>query len=562
MTDCRPTDNCKFFGAPKAVFNIIISHEPLGTYRAFILSDTDRRRDVLLSSDSLDTTLQTLEHLLVKSADAVQIHISTYGLTTISVVGKDDEDDEDAAVHSVLSYADDLDDDKDQLADSRLSLESEAESAYESESASEDDRDGDGVDECDTTSYLRARNTRARSYDNTRTRRAPSLSRSRAHLANDTSGFHGRARQRHAAHNVPVAHRRRSSPPRSAPAPPAPPANGYVLSPSAGARFPPLPGPTQVPIGHTPPPPQRGPSGMWPMTSGPASGSGPHTSPTLKQQQQQQHFFQGPPAPMFPLRAEPSQYCPPQGGYTSTPHWTRVAQPPMQQQPPQQKTPMSMKSMYQLGTNFEMPRGMQMLHMPQMHPVLPPGRNHNQPPVPSSQGSSSASSTPTLTVSPNAPPEYSKPHGAAAPCLSSGTPFHFPEQADNKVDYRLLIKTETAADTLVEHRILMRTAPTRTNMQHAAVRHVLANPPLFSREGLRPSQVRAVVTRAVFTAAGTGREESYDLAAYGEEDFSKLCKSMAGGQSGKDEGGDGAAGGWPLFEVVVTAAAGGFNVIS
>lgn len=536
----RPIDNCRFFGAPKVSFSIITSHEPLGTYKAFVLCHCASERDVLLSSDSSDTILKALEHLLVKSTDAVQVHISTHGLkgSVVRVVKKDNEDDGDDGVSSVSSYANNLDECKDRLADSTLSLESEALSAYES--ASEDDREDDGADECDVTSYVRARDSRPGSYD------------TRDHLSHEPPDFHGRARQRPTARNVTVAHRRRSSPPRSAPIPPAP-ANGYALGPSAGAGVFPFPCPTQGPAGHMPPR-QRGSTGTWPVSSGPAFGPGSHYLSTLKQQQQQQqhNLFQGPPAPMFPVRTEPSQCFPPQGGNNSATHWARFTQRPTQQQPPQQLTPV--KSLYQLGTNPEAPGGVQMPPMtmppmPQMHPVLPPVlplSNHNQPLAPSSASStskaySSASSTPTLTLDPNTPP------GA------------------NKADYRLVIRTEAGGGLRgpAEHRVLMRTAPTRANMHRAAVRHVLTNPRLFPREGPKPGgdagqcRVRAVVTRAVFAAAG-GREESYDLAAYDGDDFSKLCEGVAafaeGAQGSGEERGGGAVGigAWPLFEVVVS----------
>lgn len=86
-------------------------------------------------------------------------------------------------------------------------------------------------------------------------------------------------------------------------------------------------------------------------------------------------------------------------------------------------------------------------------------------------------------------------------------------------------------------------------MSLVALRYVQQKLPYL--ENVAEGPLRATVTRAVFNA-GQSREESYDLGAYPESNFSKLCEIMERSGEEEDRGGLPQVNGWPLFEVVVS----------
>lgn len=525
-----------------------MSHQPIGTYKAFAISGVRRKRDLVLSSDGFDTVTKALEHLLTRSADAVQHYISANGfnrLNDTNVPRSEDDDVDDLS--SVSSYVDETD--KDRLGDSSLSLESELESAYESVSEDDHGRDVRYVTAREGDIYARPQEARRRRASVSSPRRA----------ANEPSDFAHEGRQpRFPVHNGPV-HRRRASPPRY---PPVHSAGGGHGNIPAGVRSPTFPGPVEGP--PLMPPHQRGPLSNW-AWRGPASGQGPqppqnlglgsgHTQGNVNRMQQPPP---PPPGAIMPMRSLATQCFPPQGPVPpmNMNGWQAMGgQLPVQQQQPPQNPPT--KNIYQVNNG---PQGMQM-------PFLPAARAGPQPPAPSSASSqtssSSASSTPTLTSSPKTTTsgDHTPKAPLSSPWFASGC-YVWPS---DKIDYRLVIRTSSSSspspspssssppsvleDKQPDHRIIARTRPTRGNMQCVAVKHVLANSAAFRRDGLRLTtpdalNLRATVTRAVFTVSG--KEESYDLAAYPEDDFGKLCESMAGANEGVGMSG------WPLFEVLV-----------
>lgn len=543
--------NCCFFTPTPGDISLIITHEPIGTYKAIVFSDNRRRHNIVLSSDSLDTANKALEHLFIKSTDAVQQYMTANDFRRLpSVVDRDDD-----GVSSASSYVDEPD--KDRLADSSLSLESELESAYESLS---EDEDG-------TVSLSRPRTgRRPRSYAIRAGRRD---SRSRSHSRSPS-----RSRDR-----APVYYQAPAPPPRDpvhrsrAADPPQPFADPKGASTIGDVRFHRLPS-------QMPPRPGQGPMshsadarGLSDPRYGPDTRvSDAHVASqqqrlvALQQQleedkrvfQERQRISAGlldldgkavsqpslpSPGTTCPLRpGRPSQTGPWSQFYPGNdprPHmapsmttqkpWSldsqRCQSMPQQQQPlPPQKSPI--KNTHQV----EMP--------------TPPPVTQSSASYASSIASSSASSTPTVTVRSNPPPGYYSSAGWAPPA---------------SIDYRLVIKASLSAAMSEfrpdqaqqqEYRILARTPPTRSDMSAVALRYIQQHLALYVKNGAKgPLRVR--VTRAVFRA-GQDREESYDLAAYAENDFSKLCEIMKRAGEGEERGGLPQGCGWPLFEVVVS----------
>ncbi|KAJ4419339.1 hypothetical protein N0V82_005027 [Gnomoniopsis sp. IMI 355080] len=527
-------ENCYFFNPSSGEISLIITHEPIGTYKAIVLAETRRRRDVLLSSDSFETVIKSLEHLFIKSTDAVQQYIAANEFRRLPSVVDDDD-----AVSSVSSYADEHD--KDRLADSSLSLESELESAYES--LSEDD---DG-----TVGHSRVRTGgRPRSYD-VRTVRRASRSRSRSRSRGCDRAVDYRKAPPPPPSRFPVHRSRAVDPPR-------PYAGPAGLNDSGNTRFPTLP--LQMP-------PMPGQGFMaFRGSSDPRSAESRMNSAFTTNDQQRLHAIQQqreevkrvlqegqrmgpgfinpddksylPPGATLPLRSghpsEPGSWPPlyrtnDPRSYTVPSVAARSPPMPPQNPMPSHKTPK--KTMPEPGTTRP---------PPMMHPSASTSSLASS--TTSSVVSSSVSSAPTITASPSKPPEYS-------PALPAGS-----------IDYRLVIKTPCPSGVEVsnnlgrwsgwqEHRILARTPPTRKDMSVVALRYVQQNLPHVKNGITGP--LRAMVTRAVFSA-GKGREESYDLAAYPESDFSKLCEIMKRSGDDDDRGGLSQVTGWPLFEVMVS----------
>lgn len=524
------TENCDFFDTTRGDIGLIITHEPIGTYKAIVLSGSSRRRDVLLSSDSFNTVTKAVEHLFIKSTDAVQQYITTNGFRRLPSKTDDDDD----GVSSVSSYADDAD--KDCLADSSLSLESELESAYESLS-----EDGEG-----TIGHSRVKRSgdRPRSYD-VRTGRRQSRSRSRSRSRDRTPTYPKAPAPplRYPLHNAP-GHRSRAA---DAPRPYGGPTAGNE---SGGMRCPPLP------AGFTPPPlmsqPPHLPRGLMAHFQ--------RQDAIIQQQREAKRGHQdghkappgfidlgdakAAPQPSLPL---PGAFPSMRSGHMTQPGpWSQVyagsdtrnympPPPPMMGHMPWSLGPQSIPHEQELPA-YKPP--MKIPHQMGRMPSPPPAMQASTSSVASSTASSSAaSSSPTVTVGPSTPP------GAGS--SSSG------------IDYRLVIKTargggipdhETVAH---EHRMIARTAPTRSDIAAVALAHVQRNMWEFVYlKGVSKENMRGVVTRAVFPL-GQGREESYDLTAYADHDFGKLCESMRRAGEKDDRGGVRQLSGWPLFEVWV-----------
>ncbi|KUI58819.1 hypothetical protein VP1G_06079 [Cytospora mali] len=578
-----------------AQLSVILTREPLGTYKAIILrSEFGSQREVLLSSESADTVHRAFELLLVRSADAVQNYITTNGFEYAPVSKKiedividaDGDDNDDDGVSSVSS-SEILDDDRDNkdLDDSTLSL-SEVESAYES--VSEDGIDG---------RYPRARAThttpRAYSIRVRRRSRSPRL---------DDPGFPREGRQQqqqqqrggpapphyhHHSHHLPhhnfPVHRRRSSPTRV----PNPPVSAAVVDGPTVRHFP-------VVGGEPPAPPPRM---MHPGGGGGGGGgcSWRHTPPggPIPPLVMHTNTMNLRPEPAGPPRSHPFQYFSLQAQPPPPPGMKLVPPPPpppplqaataaaILQRHPQAKPPININ-------NGPSPPGLSPSQTVIAQPPPPPPPRS----LSSSSSLSSASSTPTLTASPNKPPS--------------------PTATPAAIDYRLCIRSrnpnvtgphggmqakQTIDQQWHEQRIILRTPPTRGHIRAAALRFVEFNPDLFSHlsivnnsnnnndyspscrspEGfgggvfggqqqqhqqhqqqqqqqqqqiqLQLQHLRATLTRAVFRDG-----ESYDLSTYAEDDLGRLCASMcAAGQ-----------GGMPLFEVTVSnvGPAGSFFTLS
>lgn len=600
----RLAENCCFFSNIRGDISLIITHEPIGTYKAIVLSETNRRREVVISSDGNETVAKALEQLLTKSADAVQQFITTNGFSRLPA----DADNDDDGVSSVSSYVDEPD--KDRLADSSLSLESEMESAYESPS-----EDGD-----DAVDYSRAARIggRPRSYDVRTVLRDSDRSRSRRR---SRSRSLSRERTTNQASYIRKA---------AAPAPPPmryPPGPLHQLQTSHamaqnihGTR----------PVGRPPP------GTFGPEHSGPVAYAG-YMDTVLQHQHQHQHQRQMPPRPPMPMGAAaqrenweaarrfsdnaraiascnartteldmetriannavdeahaaeiraqwhsnraidyamanakivggpqvplppPASFPPPRGGAYSSADDAWSPPPPFSgDMPPRGPGPMGVPPPmvnWQQPPHFQMfpgPRGQPPPRQPtspvKTNPAPTPRAAMESPSITaasssaaSSTASSSVSSTPTITVSPLTPPEYS-----TSPPTS--TTSSSPPAPSAKIDYRLVIKTPHSpsggsASPQQEHRIIARTVPTRAAMRLVALRYVMQNAEAFRPAGLNavnPARLRFMVTRAVL---GGGDDESYDLQSYPEDDFSRLCEEGAAKKGG--------ASGWPLFEIELT----------
>lgn len=470
--------------------------------------------------------VKSLEHLFIKSTDAVQQYIAANEFRRLPSVVDDDD-----AVSSVSSYADETD--KDRLADSSLSLGSELESAYES--LSEDD---DG-----TVGHARVRTGgRPRSYD-IRTVRRASRSRSRTRSRNrDRAADYRRAPPPEA--RFPVHRSRGVDPPRPYAGPLGVNDSGNMRFPTLPLQMPPMPGQGLTGL--------RGSSDPRPADACINSAFAAAQQQRLNTIQQQReevkralqegqrkvpgciNLIEKPsltPGAMLPMRSghlsEPGTWPPlyrsnDPRSYMVPPVTARS--PPIPPQYPMPPPNPSMKNMPQTGETSPPPT---------MHPSSSTSSLASS--TTSSIVSSSVSSAPTVTASPSKPPEYS----SAWPPAS--------------IDYRLVIKTPFPAgiegSESRQHRILARTPPTRKDMSVVALRYVQQNLPYVKNWAKGP--LRATVTRAVFSA-GTGREESYDLAAYPESDFSKLCEIMKRSGEDEDRGSLPQVTGWPLFEVVVS----------
>ncbi|CAN8096511.1 unnamed protein product [Discula destructiva] len=523
-------ENCSFFVASRGFVRLIVTHEPIGTYKAIAVAETRRHRDVVLSSDGSDTVHKALEHLLTRSADAVQQFIATHGFDRLPSNNDNDDD----GVSSVSSYADEAD--KNRLADSSLSLESEAESAYESHS---DD------DESTVRSSRTWTGGRRRSYD-VRTVRRDGRSRSRS-----------RSRERAPAY-------------RKAPAPPPrQPAAHPDQAHGNRAVYPPRPYPGPAPPGiagngdmppptfafhsmQMPPLPMGRPREAWSDQRGlpdarfpPVDARGAQWQRALEQAHQNhagQGFVNldngkvggpGPQAPlpphdgMLPLRSGftadeapwphffPSPGSGMQGGAPMLPpmNWRQGPQMMPQRQPiSQPKIPMKASNPAEDGATPT---------------VVLPAMNSS---ASSSSNLSSVSSTPTIAINPITPPEYT------------------PTSSPAKIDYKLVIKahirsgvkyyqhsnsSSSSSSTMTQHRVIARTPPTMHDIIGEARRNVMQNRELFPPANA-PLRIR--LTRVVFG----GREDgAFDLSSYAEDDLSSLCESMK------------SVGGWPLFEVEV-----------
>lgn len=503
---------------------------------------------------------------MTKSCDAVQQFVHTNGFRRLAEVDDVADEEDDGIASSVSSYgANEEDGDRDlrdgePLADSSITIESDTDSIYD-DSMSEDDQDGGHV------RYRRSRQSRTRAWDG---RRREAFPRSLHRRGEDILGagvvmhhHYGREasgrQQHHPVQHHPLTQRRRaSSPPRvmNLNNGAAAQAQGMGLHPAAGPLFQRLPPRWATNAGFgTSIAPQNGSGGYMQR---PPVGSKPPT------QHQQTPLIPplGPlpsgPGPVIPLRHHTSQFFPTHNPFPPMPpmaaNWTPVDQiPPLI---PGQQRP---KSMYQLNSSVKKPGPSQ--DALQGSPVLSKdnGNSKSQPTVssqPTAPSASSATSTPTLIITPNSSGDcFPKPPLAPSPATPS----------NNKIDYRLIIKTfKDSNKTQQEHRIIARTPATRHDLRSVALRYISTNPDLFRQcglikaadEGTVPAAgvssavdlaapIRTLITRVVFTV-GKGREESYDLAAYPEDDFSKLCESMRGQGSAASEG----VSGWPVFEVV------------
>lgn len=477
------------------------------------------------------------EHLLIKSSDAVQQYIAANNFRRVPDIDNDDD-----GVSSVSSYVDEPD--RGRLADSSLSLESEPESAYES--LSEDGHGGVNRGGVRTGG-------RPRSYD-VRTVRRDSRSRSRSRSLDRTRTYSKASvpPSRYTLHDIPVHRIRAVDPPR----PYAGTAGGddacNVQVPTLPTRFPTLP------------------SQMPPKAEGlpdPRFGSDAHekvASASIQRRpgatQEEQRINAGHlnhdrkaasqptlplPSASLPLRsANPLHPGPCPQTYPGNDRRPYMA-PLMTTRMPWSLGPQpyqSMPNQQPLHTHIASMENVHQMGMPSRPPLM-----HSSPSA-SPTAPSSASSTPTVAFSSNTPPEYSS---AWAPA---------------SIDYRLVIKTSSFTHTLAampdfrldhaqpqEHRLIARTPPTRNDISAVALRYIHQNLVLFpGLTNVAKGAVRVKVTRAVFNA-GHGREESYDLAGYAENDFTRLCDAMKraveeeGGRAGLPQ-----VSGWPLFEVVMS----------
>lgn len=465
--------------------------------------------------------LKAFEHLLVKSTDAVQQYITANEFRRLPSVVDDDDDD---AVSSVSSYVDEAD--KNRLADSSLSLESEIESAYESPS-----EDG-------TVSHSRARTGgRPRSFD-VRTVRRDSRSRSRSRSRDRTTAYR---KAPVPPARFPVHRNRAVDPPR-------PYATLTGINDLGNVRFSALP--PQMPPGPG--------TGFMAHPGDPRASSDPHFTDLRKhgasldvheqrlsamqqrREEIQRAFQEGqrmafgtidlegkpslPSGVALPLRAgQPLQPGPWQQLYKGNDSRPYMAPPTTARSQP--VPPLGPLPSYKIPAKKTLDSG-----KPSPPPMMPFSSA-------SSIASSSAPSTPTITGSPkNSPPEYS----SATPPVS--------------IDYKLVIKTralslDDARGETSEHRILARTPPTRKDMSILALRYIHQSQPLL-RHMDNKGPLRALVTRVVFNA-GKAHEEKYDLAAYPESDFSRLCDMMKRTADERDWSG------LPLFEVDVNAVESG-----
>lgn len=599
LTTPRPTENCYFFSSLNDYVCVIVSHDHAGAYKAMVLTHRGREREVVLSSDSFSVASEAFEQLLTKSADAVHQHISTNGFTVT------DGDDDDDGVASVSSYANELD--KGGLADSFLSsLGSEAESAYDS--ASEDGstyhEDEDGVE----YAVSRPRCAVAGCCGPLPGTLCPSKG-----LAGRRNDGH---QARSPAHSVP-AHGNRPSPSKAAfpahaptgvmfPRLPVPGANTWPqvapFQPMGPAVPPPVNGITQSLFGrgqvgggigngngngkgavppqmpHRPGVPARAAPVPWPASRAP--GPSPPMTMWAAQncalhQQQQQQFQQ------LLQQKQPPQQRP-----------TQQQQPPQQQKqqrPPVPKNVSPSNSAPNAPAKIQTPpqqQGSQQTHLPPLRGGCAPNSRLVVPatstifpaayPVslPGSDVSSSGTSTPKLTPSSSsaAAPGHGPATGPAAPPARQIAPG---QQQQQRIDYRISIRLQGAPPENAR-RIVARTAPTVTFITQAASRHISADVAGFLRSQVGgaavdddpygPTEWRLqlgtgvplgapgfmTVTRAVFTVA-PGREESYDLATYGEGNLAGLCESMraSSGDGGSGNGAGAGASAWPLFEVLV-----------
>lgn len=523
---------------------VVVTHEAIGRYRAIAVADYAGRSEVVLSSDSFDAMVTALEHLLTKSADAVEQNISRTGCRRLtSIVVHDRTDDDDDGGSSVSSYVDELD--KDGLVNSGLSLGSEVESAYES--ASEDDHY-----ENDSRHFgSRSRVIRSGAQSS---RHAPSKK--------PTNCLDASGQPRYPLRVIyTAAHGSKGN------------GNGFDYNVPISRSS----GPAAEAWPQVPPHQQKGPNDPWPQDNGTRpSGFGFFTGGHRTYNPPPQQAPLPPPPPpgaALPMRAPPSQYFYPhvnewaaradcqkpfvKGGYQDA----ASVPPPMQMPPPQ---------------------GMPMRLPPLSSGPHPPG------PVPSStsQVSSSASSTPTLTSSPIKLPEYTPPPPgrtatapATAPCLAfpgpqtQRAPYYLsPTQQQQRQQelHQLQIQQQPTPAATISYRLrifdgssgrvhwtLARTPPTRADIGMAATEYMAAKSAVIPVAAQKPGP-RVVLMRAVFVVGG--REESYDLAAYAGEDLSGLCESMAAAAAaaapggGGRQSGTGLASGWPLFEFVIPRA--------
>lgn len=551
LTGQCSTENCSFFSPPGAQLSVILTREPLGTYKAIILrAEFGGPREVVLSSDSAETVNRAFELLLIKSADAVQNYITTNGFEfapsskKVEDVVDGDEDDEDDGVSSILSSVIVDDDPVQNLEDSALSL-SEVESAYESVSE-------DGID----VRYSRARVPHTSSRNTiTSTHTYPMrVRRSRSPRRPDDPDFprEGGRQQRSSPprylphHNFPMHKRRPTSPVRVNPKP-----NnaGVVDGPMGGRHVPPPPIIGRPATPPTPPLPLIGNGGAW---RHPPGGAAP---PAVMHANTAMINTRADPA--GPPRPHPSQYFslhppPPQGmtlGSMQPPPAGALQQQQQQQQlHPQGKPPVGVNRDPTSGP----PPPTGFMHTFPAGPTIQAGGlgagAAAPPPPPPSSSLSSASSTPTLTASPNKPPSPPATIDCRL-CIRSrgpGAPGPQQQQQDGAGAQARAGQHQQQQQQWHEQRFILRAPPTRAHIRAAALRFVEFNPDKFRHlvggggggDGrLHQHQLRAALTRAVF-----GGGEGYDLSTYAEDDLSRLCAGMcAAGQ-----------GGMPLFEVTVS----------
>ncbi|ROW12538.1 hypothetical protein VMCG_00190 [Cytospora schulzeri] len=495
-------ENCSFFSPPGAQLSVILTREPLGTYKAIILrADLGGQREAVLSSESADTVNRAFELLLVRSADAVQNYITTNGFEFApsskkmeEIVNDEDDDEDDDGVSSVSS-SEIIDDDpplKD-LGDSTLSL-SEVESAYES------------VSEDGTTDarYSRARATHTSRNSTTTHHHAYPMRvrRSRSPRRPDDPDFprEGRQQQRRASphystphHNFPIHRRRPISPIRGSGLNNTTTNNagGGVDGPMGRHHMPPPPLPL---VGGAPSAPPLRPihpaaaaggmggngNGLGPWRQAPGGSIPP---PVLHANAMNIRAD-----PAGPLRPHPSQYFslhPPPGmmmalGHVPTPPGGGGAMPQQQQQHAQGKPPIGIN---RDATNGPSPMSTGGIPSMPAGPIIQAGSGGSAaaaaaaaavpPPPPSSSSLSSISSTPTLTASPNKPPS--------------------PPSTPAAIDYRLCIRSRnpnspgpqdgTQADQQQqqwhEERAMLHTPPTRAHVRAAALHYIESHPGLF-----------------------------------------------------------------------------------